>query len=366
MKRTDPLRRALALAALATTLVLGAAACGSDDDSSDAGSTTTAAAAADGSSTTAGSDAGASDELPDKITIAYQAIPTGDLIVKQQGLLEEALPDTEIEWKIFDSGGAVNEAVAAGDIDLGLAGSSPVARGISGGLDYRVVWIHNVIGEAEALVVRDGISSIEDLAGKKIATPFASTAHYSLLGALDNAGVDPSTVNIIDSEPADIAAAWSRGDIDGAYVWNPSLATLIADGGNVLITSADLAELGSTTYDLGVASNSFADQYPAAVEAWVRAQDEAVSLLNEDPEAAAEIIALELNITPEEALDQLGDLIFVGAADQAGEEYLGGGLAEALLRTAEFNLEQGQIDAVKDPEAYEAAVDATFAATVGG
>lgn len=363
MKRTDPFRRALALAALATVLVLGATACGSDDDSSGGTTTTTAA---DGSSTTAGSDAEASDELPDKITIAYQAIPNGDLIVKQQGLLEKALPDTQIEWKIFDSGGAVNEAVAAGNIDLGLAGSSPVARGVSAGLDYRVVWIHNVIGEAEALVVRDDISSIEDLAGKKIATPFASTAHYSLLGALDNAGVDPSTVNIIDSEPADIVAAWSRGDIDGAYVWNPSLATLIADGGNVLITSADLAELGSTTYDLGIASNSFADQYPAAVEAWVKVQDEAVALLNEDPEAAAEIIAVELNITPEEALDQLGDLIFVSAADQAGEDHLGGALAQALLRTAEFNLEQGQIDAVKEAEAYEAAVDPSFAAAVGG
>ena len=47
---------------------------------------------------------------PDKITIAYQVIPNGDLVVKHEGWLEEAFPDTEIEWKLFDSGGSVNEA----------------------------------------------------------------------------------------------------------------------------------------------------------------------------------------------------------------------------------------------------------------
>ena len=58
-------------------------------------------------------------KAPDSITIAYQAIPNGDLIVKQQKLLEKALPDTKITWKLFDSGGSVNEAFASGDIDFG-------------------------------------------------------------------------------------------------------------------------------------------------------------------------------------------------------------------------------------------------------
>ena len=68
---------------------------------------------------------------PDKITIAYQLIPNGDLVVKHEGWLEEALPDTEIEWKQFDSGGEVNEAIVAGSVDFGLAGSAPCRRGLS-------------------------------------------------------------------------------------------------------------------------------------------------------------------------------------------------------------------------------------------
>jgi taurine transport system substrate-binding protein len=355
-------RPALVAAVLAAAISLVAVGCGSSgDDSSTSDSTTTAA----GSKGTATSTI-AKGDAPAKIRIAYQAIPNGDLIVKQQKLLEKALPDTDIEWKAFDSGGSVNEAIVAGDIDLGLAGSSPVSRGISNGIDYRVVWIHDVIGDAEALVVNDDITSIKDLEGKTIATPFASTSHFSLLAALNNAGVDPSKVKIIDSEPDDIYAAWSQGTIDGAYVWNPNLAKIVDDGGKVLITSADLAKKGQTTYDLGVASNAFAEKYPAALDAWATAQDQAVSLIQEDPDTAAEIIASELEITPKEAGEQLGDLIFVRAAEQAGPDYLGGQLADNLYAAAQFNKEQGEIEKVLDEQAYQDAVDAAPAKSVGG
>ena len=313
----------------------------------------------------ASSDAPADVEAPETIRIAYQQVPNGDLIVKNQGWLEEAFgPDVTIEWNLFASGGDVNEAVIAGAVDIGLAGSSPVSRGLSSGIEYRVPWIFDVIGAAESLVARPEIASVADLVGKTVATPFASTAHFSLLAALDDAGVDASTVDIIDAAPDDIYAAWVRGDIDAAYVWNPNLAKLIADGGNVLITSADLAELGKTTYDLAIVSNEFADEFPAAVELWLTQQDRAIQLINDDPDAAAEAVALELEITPEEAAAQLADLVFVTAAEQVGPDYLGGGLATNLFAAAEFNKAQGTIDTVQPEDVYAAGVDDSFALAV--
>lgn len=344
-RRRRPLLAVLAILAL----LLGAAACGDDDDSGSGGG---------GGETESGA--------PEKITIGYQLIPNGDLIVKNLGYLEEAFPDTEIEWKLFDSGGSVNEAMAAGSIDFGLVGSSPVSRGLSSGIEYQVPWIHDVIGEAEALVVNpETVSGIEDLAGKTIATPFASTAHFSLLAALEDAGVDASEVDIIDAEPADIFAAWTAGDIDGAYVWNPNLASIIDDGGEVLVTSAELAEEGTTTYDLAVVRNGFAEDFPEAVQTWVEQQDKAVKLIGDDPDAAAEAIAAELDIEPEAATAQIEDLIFLDAAEQAEAENLGGGLAENLVAAAEFNAEQGEITEAASAEDIEAAVDATYAEQVG-
>ncbi len=340
------------LSLLLTIPALALAACGSDDNS-------------DNNATAAASKPAAAS-APKKLTIAYQAIPNGDLVVKHEGWLEKALPDTKIEWKLFDSGGSVNEAVAARSVDIGLAGSSPVSRGLSQPLPYEVPWIHDVIGKAEALVVKKDITSIEQLKGKKVATPLASTSHYSLLAALQDHQLTAKDVKVIDAEPDAISAAWSRGDIDGAYVWNPNLAKLIKDGGHVLVSSADLAKQGKTTYDLAVVTKDFAGKYPDAVKTWVAQQDRAVKLYRSDPDAVATAVGAELNVSAEEVLPQLKDLIFLTAAEQAGTDYLGGGLAKNLFAAAQFNKDLAQIDKVQPEESYGAAVNATYASAVGG
>jgi taurine transport system substrate-binding protein len=333
-------------AALLITLLL--AACGSDD----------------GGSSTAETTASGAEKAPETITIGYQAIPNGDLIVKNQKLLEKALPDTKIEWKQFDSGGSVNEAFAGGSLDFGLAGSSPVSRGISQGIEYRVPWIHDVIGKAEALAAKPGIASLADLKGKTVAAPLASTTHYSLLAALKDAGVAEQDVKIIDAEPADIAAAWSRDDIDAAYIWNPTLATLTKDGGTVITDSAKEAAAGHRTYDLAVVSDEFASKYPQALQKWVAAQDQAVELLKNDPAAATKAIGAELNLPASEVAEQIEGLRFLTAAEQATPQYLGGTLGKDLLNTAAFNMVAGQTPAVTPDADYPGAADAAPAAAV--
>ena len=327
--------------AAAAALAVVSAACGSNDDSAQSGD---------------------ASGLPSKIVIGYQNIPNGDLIVKHDGLLEAAFGDAvTVEWKLFDSGGSVNEAILAGAIDIGLVGSSPASRGISSGIEYQIPWIFDVIGKAEALAVKGGINSIADLKGKTIATPFASTSHYSLLAALEEAGLSESDVKVIDSEPDAILAAWQQGDIDGAYVWNPVLAKLTADGGKVLVTSEDLSKKGKTTYDLAVVTTSFATKYPAAVQTWLNQQNKAITKIRTDVDGAAASIAAELNIPAAEAKQQLSELIFLDAAEQAGAEYLGGGLSRNLFAAAQFNLKLGKIDSVKEESAYNAAILTTFA-----
>lgn len=364
--RHSPVRRRhLPLVLAAVGLTIAAAACGDDDDAAaDVDASASAATAAPSSATQVESQTPAA-ALPDTITIGYQNVPNGDLVVKHDQLLEQAFgPDVTIEWKLFDSGGSVNEAVLAGGVDIGLVGSSPASRGISSGIQYSVPWIFDVIGKAEALVVRgdSGIATLADLEGKTIATPFASTSHYSLLAALTDAGIAESDVNIIDSEPDAIYAAWQQGDIDGAYVWNPNLAKLIDEGGKVLVTSEDLAKKGKTTYDLAIVTNQFAAAFPGAVQTWLDQQNAAVETIKNDPDHAAEAVAAELNITPEEAKQQLSELIFLDAAQQVAPENLGGGLATNLFAAAQFNQELGKIDSVQPADAYQQAVLTTFAA----
>ncbi len=330
--------RRLAAALALTTLAAGLAACGSDAE--------------------------ASDESGGTIRIAYQAFPSGDLVVKDQGWLEEALPGYDIEWTKFDSGASINTAFVAGAVDLAAIGSSPVARGLSAPLDipYQVTWILDVAGDNEALVARDGagISDVADLAGKKVATPFASTAHYSLLAALDRAGVDSSTVTLLDLQPQDIISAWSRGDIDAAYTWLPSLAELQKTG-KVLVTSRELAGDGKPTLDLGVASTAFIEDHPDAISAWRKVQARALRLIADDPDAAAEAVGRQLGISPDDAAQQLSQGVFLDPADEATDEWLGtpgkpGNLAANLQDAGKFLVDQNQIPEAPSLEAYQAAI----------
>ncbi|MFE2166462.1 ABC transporter substrate-binding protein [Streptomyces sp. NPDC059447] len=258
----------------------------------------------------------------------------------------------------FESGGDVNTAVIAGSVDLGLAGSSPVTKGLSAPLNipYKVVWIHDLIGDNEALVAKPGIGSVKELVGKKVATPFGSTAHYSLLAALTSAGVEPSAVQTIDLQPQDALAAWKRGDIDAAYVWTPTLSELTKDG-KVLVTSRELAKQGKPTADLGVVTNAFAAKHPEVVTAWIKAQDKAVAQARTAPDEAAKSIGAELGLPVEEAKRQLSELVLLSAKEQAGPDYLGapgapGKLAANLHDAAVFLKGQKAVDAVPDEAVF--------------
>ncbi|WP_433718126.1 ABC transporter substrate-binding protein [Actinoplanes sp. CA-051413] len=303
-----------------------------------------------------GAASGGSGSADKTIRLAYQAFPSGDLIVKNQGLLEKALPDYKITWTKFDSGASINTAFLGRSIDIAAIGSSPVARGLSAPLNipYQVAFVLDVAGDNEALVARNGsgVTDVAGLRGKKVATPFASTAHYSLLAALNKAGVKESEVTIVDLEPQDILAAWTRGDLDAAYSWLPSLDELKKNG-KVLISSKELATAGKPTLDLGVVSTAFIQAHPEAVDAWRKVEAQALDVIANDPAAAAKAVGQELNLSPADAQKQLSQGVFLKPADLASPEWLGteaqvGKLAENLVSASEFLKSQQKIDAVPD------------------
>ncbi|MGK5674612.1 taurine ABC transporter substrate-binding protein [Micromonospora sp. URMC 106] len=311
-----------------------------------------------------GAASGNTDPAKKTIRIAYQAFPSGDLIVKNQRLLEKSLPDYEITWTKFDSGASINTAFVAKSVDIAAIGSSPVARGLSAPLHipYQVAFVLDVAGDNEALVARNaaGVTSVDGLRGKKIGTPFASTSHYSLLAALDRAGIKESEVTLVDLEPQDIVAAWTRGDLDAAYTWLPALDDLKKDG-RVLVSSRELAAAGKPTLDLGVVSTAFAEAHPEAVNAWRKAESQALDLIATEPAKAAAAVGAELNISAADAQRQLSQGVFLRPADLVTDEWLGteakvGRLAENLVSAAEFLKSQRKIDAVPDLATFQKAI----------
>jgi taurine transport system substrate-binding protein len=298
------------------------------------------------------------EDIDTAVRIAYQPIPNGDLVVRDKGWLEACMPNADITWSKFSSGGDVIQAFGSDSVDLGLVGSSPATKAVSAPLniDMQVIWIHDVIGEAESLVAQGGPTSVEELKGKTVAVPFASTAHFSLLSALDAAGLDPARdVELINLSPDAMLAAWERKEIDAAWVWDPTLSQL-KDTGEIIASSEDTAERGTPTFDLAAAQTGFIEENPEFMEVWTAVQDAAVTLIQDDPDAAAESIAIQLGTDAEQVSAQLEGYLYLPASEQAGEEYFGGQLGQNLVATAKFLATQNEIDAVAPAATYEGAV----------
>ena len=287
----------------------------------------------------------------DDVTIAFQTGVDPSKVAQADGDYEKAT-GKKINWRKFESGAEVIAAVASGDVPIGNIGSSPLAAAASRGLPIQTFLVTGIIGESEALVVRNGsgISKPADLAGKKIAVPYVSTTHYSLLAALKHWKVDAGKVTILNLRPSEIAAAWQRGDIDGAYVWEPALGKVKATG-KVLTSSAEVSKWGAPTYDLWIVRKDFAQKNPEFLKQFVKVTGSVFARYNKDPNGFAgdaanvDKIARLTGSKPEEVTALLPGNRYPTLQEQSA--LLQKPFVKAVSDTSAFLKSQGKVDSLQ-------------------
>ncbi|MCY4127535.1 MAG: taurine ABC transporter substrate-binding protein, partial [Pseudomonas sp.] len=282
------------------------------------------------------------------LTVAYQTTVDPAKVSQVDGDYETATK-ASIDWRKFDNGADVITAVASGDVQIGYLGSSPLAAAATRKLPIETFLIATQIGAGEALVVRDEIKTPQDLVGKKVAVPFVSTGHYSLLAALKHWNIDPAKVQIVNLAPPAIIAAWKRGDIDATYVWDPALG-VAKETGKVLITSGELGKAGAPTFDAWIVRKDFASKHPDVVRAFAQVTLQAYADYRKDPQAwlanqdnVAKLAKLS-GAKPSDIPVLLQGNVYPLAADQASA--LGAPTTQALTDTATFLKQQGKVEAV--------------------
>ncbi len=300
-----------------------------------------------------------------EVTIGYQKIYNPWKIIIADRLLEKST-DYRINWRAFSSGAKVTEAMAAGQVQIAMAGSSPIAAAVSNGLQAELFWIVEDIADAEALVVRDGsgIVAPRDLRGKRLAVPFVSTAHFHTLFAMEQFGLDPVEVELLNMPPDAIASAWDSGRIDAAFIWNPTLGR-IKQTGKVLVTSGTLNRWGKATFDGMIAMKDWAVVNPDFMKTFVSAlaaADEDYRNNREEWTADSEPIRKITRVvggTTRDAVDGLSLYRFPDMQEQVSDKWLGGGdsggAAQALYHTSAFLLAEKKIDRML--ESYGSAVN---------
>jgi NitT/TauT family transport system substrate-binding protein len=229
----------------------------------------------------------------------------GGPIVRELNLLEKYLPHDgkykdvkyEVHWLNLPTGAQLNSEILANRLDIVSMADFPSIVGHDAFLTQnngvKTVYIASLSsglrGAGNALLVPEAssVQSIEELKGKVVSVPFASTAHAFLLRAVKNLGWDPETdITIVTQTPEVGGSALKSGQIDAHANFVPfgelfpfrGFARKILDGSSTGVP---------TTHGIQVRSD-FAAKYPEIVVAYLKSTLEGDRLLREKPEELAE------------------------------------------------------------------------------
>lgn len=219
-------------------------------------------------------------------------------VAKELGYLDEELNavGASYEWTEFNSGPLVNEAVAAKTQDIGFMADMPAIIAKSSGQDIQI--ISNVAYGEEALallVAADSeISSVQDLAGKKVAYVTGSYAQHLLALLLDEAGLTFDDIQPVNLPASDQPSALEGGQVDAIVVWEQYISLLESDGvGKVIADGTGLKRGNMVTYAVA----DYAEAHPEVIEAYIVACRRASEYIAENPSGAAEAIAEDFGVS---------------------------------------------------------------------
>lgn len=351
----------IAAAGLIAVLAGQLAACSTTGVTASGGSSSASSA-----SSAAGKDPVTGEAYPAAFNIGViEGGPESAILVKENYL--QNIEGVKVNVVNYSAGTDINNAVVSGNVDVASFGSSPIALGISNSIKYKAVYVPYVEGgNIEALVVKskENVTSVAGLKGKKIATPFGTTSHYALLNALKLNGLSAGDVTIMDMDGQNIVAAWSRGDIDAAYIWSPALDKCVAADGKIILNDGDLVKKGVTIPEIAVARTAFGKKYPTLVSQYVKALTKVYDLVKDNPTQATQDVAAWEGVTTDNAKGQITDNIWVSPQEQTTTDYLGtngkGKLAQTLRTIADFHQAQGNVKKAPGLSAFESAVDTSY------
>ncbi|MEL7093598.1 MAG: ABC transporter substrate-binding protein [Pseudomonadota bacterium] len=297
---------------------------------------------------------GAQAAMADDITVGYfLEWPMPFQFAKVNGIYDEELGVT-VNWRAFDSGVAMSAAMASGDVQISVSqGLPPFVVATSGGQDLQIVDVAVSYADNDNCVVAAAQEidkeSAAELAGKKVAVPLGTAAHYGYLKQMEHFGVDPASMEIVNMNPPEGAAALAQGAVDMACGWGGSLRRM-KEHGNVLLTGDEKTELGILVFDVTSAPASFVAENSELMADFLRVTAEANAMWADEANHAKmlPVIAKDAGMDEDATMETISTFTFPTVADQLASGWLGGNAQTFMKGVADVFVEAGSIDGALD------------------
>ncbi|UQN29568.1 aliphatic sulfonate ABC transporter substrate-binding protein [Brachybacterium kimchii] len=269
--RTLSRRGALALGAAAAPLALAGCVAGENARKDSAGG------------------GGSGDWSLTELTIDFATYNPLSLVIKDQGILEDALGDgVKVTWVQSAGSNKANEFLRSGSAQVASTAGSAALLARANGSPIKVIDIYSQ-PEWSALVGPKGtdLKDPADLAGRSVAATKGTDPYFFLVQALDTAGLTVKDVEIQALQHADGRSALDGGSVDAWSGLDPIMAAAEAESGDVLF----YRNVDFNTYGFLNATEDFIEDHADVAQAVVDAYEKARSWALENLEGTAKLLA---------------------------------------------------------------------------
>ena len=216
-------------------------------------------------------------------------------VMKEQKLIEKYYDGVEVEWSTLNSGSAINEGFASGDIDVGGMGVAPAITGVTSGVPYKIA--SNMSAQPHRIMTNDdSIQTLSDITDEKIALVNIGSIQHVLLAM----------------------SSLLSGSVECHLTTSPYVYKEAAEEGIHEVEALESVWPDGNSFILMMASTDLYENDPELYQAVLSALEEAITWINENKEEAAEMLCEAEDVDAATMLEWLNDPACVYSTETKG------------------------------------------------
>ncbi len=234
--------------------------------------------------------------IVEKVTLGAEAslLSSSVWIADHKGYFKDE--GLDVTLKKFDSGKLSFKAMMQGEVDISTVAPTPIMFSSFERDDFCIFATFAYAEEdIKVIACRDkGISTAQDLVGKKIGTPAGTTGQFFVEVFLSQNEIPASQVEVVDVAPSDLPAALADREVDAIVIWEPhayNASQLLGDR-VIRLPSSDVYRVNFSF----MAMKNFAKDNPLVLERFLRAIERATIFINNNRQEAQAIVAQMLEL----------------------------------------------------------------------
>ncbi|BDI20334.1 sulfonate ABC transporter substrate-binding protein [Nostoc cf. commune SO-36] len=214
-------------------------------------------------------------------------------VSQEEKLFETNKVNVDLKW--FDGYLDSINALRAGQLNANTQTLNDTISSVAAGSDQVIVLINDNSTGNDKIIVREGINSIADLKGKKVAVEEGTVDHFLLLLGLQKAGLTQADIQFQPLETGAASAAFVAGQVDAVGVFAPfTTKALSRSGSKELFSSKDFP---GAIPDHLVVTRKLINERPQDVQALINTWFATLDFIKASPDKAYEIMAKRAGVS---------------------------------------------------------------------